>query len=99
MNIEPSIVFGAIAAGFSALATAIVALFRIVTSYSDDLKVQRDRSLALSEEQSKQISELVAHQDKLARALETLTYGLERWGVPPNVVGPGTRRRLPPSNE
>jgi len=99
VNIEPAVLFGAISATVSALVGAIVALFKIINNYSEDLKSQRDKALKLAEDQSAQISELISHQDRLARALETLTYGLERWGVPPNALKPGAGRTTPPRSE
>jgi ABC-type transporter Mla subunit MlaD len=85
MNIEPAILFGAISATVTALTTAIIALFRIISSYSEDLKAERDKALTLAQEQSRQITEQSEQISRLVRSLETLTYGLERWGAPPNV--------------
>jgi len=78
-------VFAAISATVGALTTAVVALFRIISSYSEDLKAERDKALALAQEQSRQIAEQSEQINRLVRSLETLTYGLERWGAPPNV--------------
>jgi len=85
VNIEPAVVFAAISATVGALTTAVVALFRIISSYSEDLKAERDKALALAQEQSRQIAEQSEQINRLVRSLETLTYGLERWGAPPNV--------------
>jgi hypothetical protein len=73
VSIEPSVILGLITSIGGILGTVIVTLFRIVMKDRDDLRADRDHYRSIAEQQSHQISRLLAVEEQKYHAVEPVS--------------------------